>query len=167
MPDEKTLYLVRHADSDWNTGDADFDRPLNARGLRDAPEMGKRLRERCILPELIISSPAQRARETTRLIAGELGIAHDAIIFEPAIYEASIYSLAEIILNIEESTTSVMLVGHNPAMTWLANQLSGNRIQNMPTTAIATIGLAAGHWRDIDKGEANLLDFDFPKNPEH
>ncbi|VGO16021.1 hypothetical protein PDESU_04611 [Pontiella desulfatans] len=156
----KTLYLVRHAKSDWNTGKADFDRPLNKRGRRDAPEMGRRLKERNALPGAIVCSPAKRARETLELL--DLGI--DTTDNEN-IYEASAGMLMEIVQDLDDRLDSAMLIGHNPAMTWLASQLTGVRIEGMPTCAIATIHLDSTHWNQAGTCPAKLLDLDYPNKP--
>jgi phosphohistidine phosphatase len=155
----KTLYLVRHAESDWNTDGADFDRPLNKRGRRDAPEMGQRIRKRNANPEIVVCSPAERARQTLELL--ELGT---KTVYEERIYEASAEALLEIVRSLDDQYQSVMIVGHNPSMTWLTNLLTGSHIQNMPTTSIATVGLQSIQWAEAAPGAATLLDFDFPKN---
>jgi phosphohistidine phosphatase len=157
----KTLYLVRHAKSDWETGQADFDRPLNKRGRRDAPEMGRRLKERGPLPELIVCSPAQRAVETLELL--ELGI---ETVFNEAIYEASAGELLDIIQQLDDGMESVMLIGHNPSMTWLAGLLSGVRIEGMPTCTVAVIGLDTARWCAAGACPARLLWQDYPRKAE-
>ncbi|MFM7274917.1 MAG: SixA phosphatase family protein, partial [Gammaproteobacteria bacterium] len=87
----KRLILCRHAKSSWaDPGMADIDRPLNDRGKRDAPEMGRRLRERGVAPDLVVSSGARRARATARRIAAELGIDGDAVTIVERLYEASV-----------------------------------------------------------------------------
>ena len=113
----KSLYLVRHAKSSWtDTGLGDFDRPLNKRGLRDAPEMGRRLNLRNVHPEIILCSPARRTRETLDLLIGKTaGNVH----FKQAIYEASDQTLLSLVRTLPDSCTSAMLIGHNPAMGWL------------------------------------------------
>ena len=138
----KTLYLVRHAKSDWNTGETDFDRPLNKRGLRDAPEMGRRLKDRGDVPELIVCSTAKRAQQT--LAALDLGVAN--VIHEPRIYEASTGDLLELVQKLDDSVDAAMLIGHNPSMTWLASMLSGVRIEGMPTCSVATIVRDTNRW---------------------
>jgi len=165
MPEAKTLYLVRHAHASGTAANqTDFDRPLNACGRRDAPEMGKRLEERGVLPDVLISSPANRATQTAELIATELGIAPDAIVFKSAIYEASVATLVELIESIDPQFSSAMLVGHNPALTWLINQLTGSHIQNVPPSGIATLEFPPTEWQTIAGCTANLLNFDIPEN---
>lgn len=154
----KTLYLVRHAKSDWSTGKADFNRPLNKRGRRDAPEMGRRLKTRSGIPELIVCSPAERARQTLELL--DLGT--DAV-FNENIYEASAGDLLETIHSLDDRYGSAMLIGHNPSMAWLASELTGEHLEHMPTCTIATIELDCDRWSDISLGPAKLIDLDYPK----
>lgn len=164
MLDGKTLYLMRHAEASWmESGQRDFERRLNARGKRDALKMGKRLKARNILPDLILSSPAQRASQTTGLIATGLGIPVDAIVFHKTIYEAAVSDLLDIIHSLEDRYASAMLVGHNPAMTWLISQLADEHIANAPTGSVATIRISSDRWKDVATGTSRLLDFDYPK----
>jgi len=160
----KTLYLVRHAKSSWaDMGQRDFDRPLNKRGLRDAPEMGRRLRKRNARPEIILCSPAQRTRQTLDLLIKEIGGTLDIVRFVESIYEASDETLLNLVQSLPESCASAMLIGHNPSIGWLANQLSDVRIDRMPTCAIATLELAAPRWKVIGSCPARLNDFACPK----
>ena len=160
MANGKILYLVRHAKSSWSNANlADFDRPLNNRGLRDAPEMGNRIKTRNTLPEIIACSPAKRATQTLEHL--DLGIEH--VVFEERIYGSSIGALLDVIHSLDDHLGSAMLIGHNPAMSLLAGWLSGVHIDNMPTCAVATIELDTGHWKDAGTCPAKLLDFDYPK----
>jgi phosphohistidine phosphatase len=159
----KTLYLMRHAKSSWaDMSLGDFDRPLNQRGQRDAPEMGRRLKNRGVKPDIILCSPAQRARQTAGLLIRELEGDMDDIQFDERIYEASLDTLLNLIRSLPEGCTSVMVIGHNPSMGWLANQLSGFQIEKMPTCAVAAFELASFSWRDMGAENARLLDFDYP-----
>ena len=163
----KTLYLVRHAKSSWhNPSLRDFDRPLNHRGERDGPEMGRRLKERQAIPETIICSPAQRAVETLALLNAELGVDPDAIFMQKRIYEASTPTLFEIIRGIDDRFSSAMLIGHNPSISWLASELSGEPIANMPTCAVAALRIDADHWAGTGLVASRLLFLDFPKNAD-
>ena len=156
----KTLYLMRHAKSDWNHPElSDFERPLNKRGLRDAPEMGRRLKEKDLIPELILCSPAERTRQTLDLL--DLGVKH--IIFNESIYEAYTETLLHIVQSIDDRYDSALILGHNPAMSWLASGLSGVRIGNMPTCAIAEISLQTDQWNKADSCPAELKSLDYPK----
>ncbi len=160
MSDTKMLYLLRHAKSSWGHSDlSDFDRPLNKRGRHDAPEMGRRLRKRGTLPEIIVCSPATRAFETAQLL--DLGI--EPLVFDETIYEASVGSLLTVIHSLDDRYGSAMLIGHNPAMTWLASELTGADIDPLSTCAVATIRLTTGHWSQTGACLARLLDLDYPK----
>jgi phosphohistidine phosphatase len=156
----KTLYLVRHAKSDWHAGKSDFDRPLNKRGRRDAPEMGRRLKDRGQRPDVIVCSPAKRALQTFELL--DLGV---EAVFDESIYEASTGDLLDIVQAIDNRHGSAMLIGHNPSMTWLAGLLSGVRIDGMPTCSVATIELDSCRWEQAGACAATLVSLDYPKKP--
>ncbi len=168
MPDGKTLYLVRHAEAGWmKAGRRDFDRPLNERGRHDAVKMGRRLKAGGIMPNAIFSSPALRAAQTAEIIATELGFPVASISFEGNIYEAATADLVEAIQLLEARHSHAMLVGHNPAMTWLINHLSDDHIANAPTCSIATLRTFSSRWEDVGPATADLLDFDYPeRTPE-
>jgi phosphohistidine phosphatase len=155
----KMLYLVRHAKSDWDNDLADFNRPLNKRGFRDAPEMGRRLKARGTLPQQIICSPAKRAFQTLEHL--DLGV--EDVRFEDSIYEASTETLFRIIQSLEDASDSVMLIGHNPAMTWLASHLTQSVIPNLPTCSIVTLELPSNHWNEVGKDPLKLQHLDYPK----
>jgi phosphohistidine phosphatase len=160
----KTVYLVRHAKSDWSTpGLSDFNRPLNKRGKQNAPLMGKKLREKGILPDIVISSPAVRAITTARAIAQEIGYSPDAILTEKAIYEASSSTLATIIQQQDNARHSLMLVGHNPGFTELASRLSAFPADNIPTCGIVGIQWENDSWSEVVQRKGKLLFFYYPK----
>ncbi len=141
----KKLLLLRHAKSSWDdAGLADFDRPLNGRGRRAAPLMGNFIRERRLRPDLIISSPAQRARETTALVIEASGL--DAELrYDERIYEATAGRLLEVLEGVEDDKQEVMLVGHNPGFENLLAHLTGES-RRVPTAALARILLDAEKW---------------------
>ena len=161
----KTLYLVRHAKSSWKFPDLDdYERPLNKRGKRDAPLMGQYLKKQNIIPDIIVSSPATRAKRTSKIIAETLSYPKDKIKFIEDIYEASTLGLLDIAGKIEEKYESAMLVGHNPGMTYLANMLANVRIDNIPTCGIACISLNIKSWKEIAEKSGTLKFFEYPKN---
>jgi phosphohistidine phosphatase len=164
MPEGKTLYLMRHAEAAWmNSGQRDFERLLDLQGERDAGAMGKRLKQRGVSPDLILSSPALRAAQTSKRIALELSIPLDEIVFHEAIYEATVSDLLKIIQALDDHYGSAMLIGHNPALTWLINQLTGKHMANAPTCSIATLRTFSPRWEDTAFETADLLGFDFPE----
>ena len=161
MADHKTLYMVRHAKSGWSAADrTDFERPLNHQGLRDAPEMGRRIKRQTPLPEIIFCSPAKRARQT--LNALNLGV--DTVTFDERIYCASNNDLLEIVRSVSDQYVAAMIIGHNPAMTWLAAQLSGKAFINLPTCAVVSLDLECSQWAKAGTCPATLLNYDYPRN---
>jgi phosphohistidine phosphatase len=160
----KILYLVRHAKSSWSSPDlSDRNRPLNQRGQKDAPGMGKRLKRKSARPSLIVTSPAVRAQSTTALIAAELDLPHPDIIVEEQIYGASPSGLTCLLRKLDNKHEQVMLVGHNPAMTDLVNHLAGYCAENLPTCAIATLEIATDDWHELENVAIKLVELDFPK----
>ena len=161
----KTLFLVRHAKSSWKDPDlADHDRPLNARGMRDAPEIAGRLADRPGRPELIVTSPALRALATAKVMAAALGIEPSAVAVNGRIYDAGPADLLDVIRGIDDRFARVMVVGHNPGLTETVNLLAGSAIENVPTCGVAMLGFDLQSWSGVRKQSANLLDFDYPKN---
>jgi len=119
----RLLIVMRHAKSDWDSGaTSDFDRPLARRGERDAPRMGRWLREQRYIPQHIVSSPAARARETTIRVVKELGLQQAAVDWNRALYEADVEDLLEVIANCDAPTT--LLIGHNPGLEALVRYLA-------------------------------------------
>ena len=156
----KTLYLMRHAKAESpGMQQGDFERPLNKHGLHDAQEMGQRLKERGASPDIILCSPAKRARQTAERLIGELGGAMETVQFDDRIYENTIDILLNLIRGLPEGCASAMVIGHNPSIGWLANQLSGYQVATMPTCAVATFELPSFSWRDLGRTPSRLLDF--------
>ena len=143
----KVLYLVRHAKSSWKDPTlADINRPLNKRGRRNSPEMGQRMRAQGHQPDLITSSPANRALTTARNIALELGIAEAAIEVDQDLYFSGSRGMVGVLREVDDRHASVMMVGHNPVLTDLVNSLADTRIWNVPTCGIAIIGFDMESW---------------------
>lgn len=163
----KTLYLVRHAKSSWSDLSlADRDRPLNKRGRRSAPDMGKRLAASGDRPELIISSPARRAFSTAKKIAKELGFDKLDIVRDEGLYFSGTRGMLNLLESVDDSYQKVMIVGHNPAMTSLLNILSNSPVDNMPTCAIAVIDFDMASWSELGMTDGALQTYDFPKNQQ-
>lgn len=161
----KQLLLIRHAKSDWSNGSLkDFDRPLNKRGLKNAPEMADRLIKLNIKPDLMVSSTALRALKTAKLFAEKWKIDQQHIKLEPAIYEASESTLLKVINNFDDQYETIALFGHNPGITDLANLLSNGHIYNMPTCSVVIITFEFDSWQLISSNTGNVALFDYPKN---
>ena len=159
----KTLFLIRHAKSSWdNTALPDKDRPLDDRGKRDAPKMGKRLQERDVKPDMILSSPAIRALTTAEIIAKKLDYKLKDIVVDDRLYAGQADDLLDVIHELGDKLERVMLFGHNPELTELAHRLS-SEIARMPTCAVAEFTFDAKSWSDIGKAKPARVALDYPK----
>lgn len=154
----KTLLILRHAKSSWDNPDlADFDRPLNSRGLESAPVMGNVLYKEDLQPQKILSSPAKRAKQTAILIK-ETAQIEAPVTYVEGIYEASPLKLLSIISEIEDKIQSALLVGHNPGLEGFVKMLTGE-IYALPTATLVKIDLSIESWNDItaNRGKVNLF----------
>ena len=160
----KELLLVRHAKSGWDDASLrDIDRPLNARGLKDAPEMGRRLLQRDLQPALIVTSPARRALSTAQLLAEVLGYAAADIEIKDELYAASEEIWLRTIRELPARCNSALIVGHNPEITAVANRLLRSHIANVPTCGLLHVQYAARRWDKLDQQAPASWDFDYPK----
>lgn len=151
----KTLLLLRHAKSSRKDNDVrDFDRPLNQRGLKAAPSIGRLIGKRKLQPDLVLSSPAERARQTTQLVFEAAGLKTE-VRYDERIYEATGAHLFEIVGQIEEDANVAMLVGHNPGLEELLEALTGEA-HNLPTAALAGIELDIEKWNKVRAGAGRL-----------
>ncbi|TDN36256.1 histidine phosphatase family protein [Hymenobacter sp. UV11] len=162
----RTLYLMRHAKSSWSFDElSDQERPLNDRGRDDAPRMGQALAERRIVPDLIVSSPAVRAMSTAVLVARELKYPSANIVVEPEIYQADVDALLAVIRGLPDDAPAVLLTGHNPTITDVANHLSPSPLSGeMPTAAVMCLHFQTEKWADIMPQNAEFYFYDCPKN---
>ncbi len=160
----KHLTLVRHAKSSWRFPDlVDHDRPLNGRGERDAPEMGRRLAERNGTPDLVLSSPALRALTTAQVITDVIGYAAERIVVDVRIYEADVSGLLSVLTETDDEIGHMMVFGHNPAMTGMVNRLSSVWLDNLPTCGVAAFQFAMDSWGQLGDSAAVQVDIDYPK----
>lgn len=161
----KSLLLIRHAKADRDDLLlADFQRPLNERGQTNAQEMASRIIRKQLIPEQLISSPAQRAITTAKLFASEFEIQHSEIIQESEIYEAKTEILLNLVNNLDESSNFTALFGHNPGLSSLANYLCDEAAINLPTCGIILLRFPFEKWQMLSKGTGELILFDYPKN---
>ncbi len=161
----KDLILVRHAKSSWRDPSLDdHSRPLNKRGKRDAPEMGDRMARRGYGPDLLISSSAVRAVETARTIAGKLGYPRERIQVEKLLYLSGVDVLLEVVRSVDAPVQTLMLFGHNPGFTDLANLLGPRDILNMPTCGVLHLRFDTATWNAIGQVAGEEVLYDFPKS---
>lgn len=162
----KTLILVRHAKSSWDSPALqDFERPLNDRGKRDAPDMANRLKEKGLKIDALVSSPAKRAKKTARLFALELKRDKEDIVYIENLYGADVATLQQVISGLPDKYETVALFAHNPGLTDFANTLTGVRIDNLPTSGMYAVQVETNKWSTFADSNKNFLFFDYPKNP--
>ena len=160
----KVLYLIRHAKSSWEDDHlTDFERPLNERGKKDAPRMAKRMKEKEIVPELMISSPAKRAIKTCKEFAKVLGYPKTSIKEEETLYHASPETIMKIVQDLKDKYDVVVLFGHNPGLTEFAEWLTGEHLVNIPTCGIVGVKLKIKSWKELSQDRNKMILFDFPK----
>ena len=165
----KTLYVVRHAKSSWaDPGQEDFDRPLNDRGKRDAPRMGKRLKEKEINPDIMLSSPAKRALATCKRISDVLNYPKEKIKTENDLYHATDDTILSVVQGLKDKHNTAMIFGHNPGLTDFVNSLMSEekRIENIPTCGVVAFQLNIEQWSQLTWGIGKQMFFDFPKSKE-
>jgi phosphohistidine phosphatase len=163
----KTLYVIRHAKSSWdNPLLADADRPLNARGEADAPRMGKRLNNRTVRPNLMVSSPALRAWDTCTAIAKVIDYPLSNIKKNKNLYHAQDDEILSIVQHFDNALDSVWILGHNPGLTDFVNQLTDESIDNIPTCGVVACSLAIQRWDEADWKKGTVLYFDYPKKKD-
>ena len=160
----KYLLLTRHAKSSWsNPGLADIDRPLNERGKKAAPFMGKLIMDKGEKPELLISSPANRALSTAKIFGEAMGLVENDIIIDRTIYGADAKQLLELVQDQVDLYKSIMLFGHNPTFTLFVNLLTGSNIINVVTCGVVRIDFEFSSWIDINFGSGKLVYYEYPK----
>ncbi len=157
----RELILLRHAKSSWENDAAnDFARPLNRRGERDAPRIGNWLRDQGFYPDLILASPAERAKQTILAVSEAMEGKPEQIVWERGIYEANISTLLEVIRGISDDARRVLLVGHNPGLESLALYLIGPGAELeygfMKTATVVRIAMPS-HWIDVGQNSGKLL----------
>jgi phosphohistidine phosphatase len=152
---KKTLYLMRHATANMDA-DSDFERPLTATGERDARHMGRWLHDKYPAPDQVVASPALRAKTTASIVIEELHQQHP-IHFEEELYEASVRTFLEIVTSLSDDMECVIIVAHNPAITYLADYLTTEGLEGMRPGAIVGLGFELEKWCEISQHDGALL----------
>jgi len=158
----KILSIIRHAKSSWkDIAFDDFDRPLSKRGRDDALFMVNKLIELNIFPDLIVSSPAKRAKSTTNIIVPQIGYRKD-IVYDQRVYESNMINLKKIVKNVDNKNDTLFLVGHNPGLNMLAEEFCGF-LKNIATTGIVIIHFNCDDWGEISNKNSSFIDYIYPK----
>lgn len=149
----RELLILRHAKSDWSQEVGDFERPLNARGVRDAARIGQWMRDEDIRPELILSSPARRAAQTAEAVGTAIGITRTDIIWDQRLYLATVAALRDVLAGVTARTHTLLLIGHNPGLEdlllWLAPGADDQRRHEklLTTATVAAVRLPGTDWK--------------------
>jgi phosphohistidine phosphatase len=152
----RELMILRHGKSSWaDEYTDDWERPLTARGERDATEVGRRLRERSLVPDVIVSSDAVRAESTARRVASEAGYA-GKVVLSSSLYHARPEAIVDVLGAAPADARRVMIVGHNPGLEDLVVRLTGEHI-GLPTAALVRIELPIERWSDIELSSAGTV----------
>ncbi len=156
---------MRHAKSIWGSTElADISRPLNKRGEHDAPLMGKILKkEYQVKPDLILSSPAKRAQQTARLIAKATDYPKEKIEINDSLYASGASAIFNAIQSLDKLLDEVIIISHNPDLTTLANQLSDQQIEDIPTCGVVRLDFKTDSWRSIRQGSGIFKFFAYPR----
>ena len=160
----KELLVIRHAKSSWaNIGQSDFDRPLNERGIKDAPEMARRLIAREISIDSFIASTAKRAFSTATYFAEAYNKKATDISKKQELYHASSITYYEVLETVKATINTIAIFAHNPGITNFVNSLETTKIDNMPTCAVFAIKLHTTDWSKIRTCKKEFWFFDYPK----
>ena len=161
----KTVILVRHAKSSWDSDAlSDFERPLNDRGKKDAPDMAQRLLSRKVGIDTFISSPAKRARKTAQLFVKEYNVPEESILYKSELYHALPEAFYEVIDKLEDQRLNIAIFSHNPGITAFANSLTENmELDNIPTCGVFAIKINIEKWREFRVARKEFWFFDYPK----
>ncbi len=159
----KNLYLIRHAKSDWgDESKSDFERGLNKRGQKAILTMAHALKEKKVMPDLILSSSAKRAQLTAEGLAKEIGY-RGKIKYIDALYMAETLDVISIIKEIKDKYDNVFIIGHNPETTELTDLMLDDYIDNVPTLGIVALKLPLKHWQKFKPEKIKLNFFIYPK----
>ncbi|QHT70526.1 histidine phosphatase family protein [Rhodocytophaga rosea] len=159
----KSLVLVRHAQAEpYSPVIKDEERELTATGVADASRMGKHLQSLQVKPDLIVASPAYRTTTTAQLLAEQLGYNLSNIKIEPTLYESSMRNLMAVVNQLSETYTQVMIISHNPTLTYLAEYLTHAEIGTVPTCGSLQIQFENISWQQVSGNTGKLVWFEFP-----
>ena len=160
----KRLYIVRHAKSSWTDFSlSDWERPLHKRGKRDAPMMAAWCKNMGYIPDVIVSSDAKRALSTAKIFADTFWGDSQRLTTEHGLYHAPAEAYIEQCYGLPEDVDSVMFFGHNPGITYLANKVSNDFIDNVPTCGVLVIDMDVPDWQQADINRSEMVDMLYPK----
>jgi phosphohistidine phosphatase len=156
----KKVIILRHSKSSWaSAAETDFDRPLNDRGKRDAPMMGKRLLDTKVKPDIILLSTSRRTRQTAELLLPAADLNDVKLVEVENLYLASVGSITKILMSLSDQFHTAMVIAHNPGITDFVCEMSNARLDNMPTSGFAIIEFEAETWNKLNRGDLSYIDY--------
>lgn len=159
----KHLYLLRHAQTlEKRQEEMDSDRQLTSIGSQNATRMGRNLKQKQILPDIILSSPAVRAQTTAEQVAEQIAYDPFKIHFNHEIYNASVRTLLEVVNNMKNEWQTVLIIGHNPSISYLAEYITGEAIGNMSTCGLVYIEYNGDDWSHLSEGAGDFKWYEYP-----
>ncbi len=160
----RDICFVRHAKSSWDHPSlADYDRPLSPRGFADAPMMARKMADLKLIPDMIITSGAVRAKTTAEFFFNQFSLRPDQMVVDDRLYEADTETVYKVIREAPDSAQFIYLFGHNPTFTWVANAMSGVQIDNVPTCGIVHAQCILSSWHKFKPEYAGFIGFHYPK----
>ena len=160
----KRLLLVRHAKSNWENPEwTDFERPLNKRGLRDAPFMADIVKQKLEAMDYVYASPAMRALTTAKAFCTALNYPEDKIHIDQSIYEKGPRYIISLVKNADDKIDTLAVFGHNPDMTSLFSYFTGDYCDNMPTCGCLCIDFDIDSWQQVEDQNGKIVFFEYPK----
>lgn len=160
---QRKLLIIRHGKSSWDSIVSDIDRPLTERGVKNSYEMAARLADRNMVPEMIISSPANRALHTAIIMYRTWELNDQNLLVRKSLYLPEIEDIAGTIAEVEDHVASVAIFGHNPGFTQFANRFLEPRVDNVPTAGVVELTMECEAWNDIFNARILETEFDYPK----
>lgn len=164
----KLLYLLRHAQSaEKQSGQPDKERELTTSGVKESLLIGNFLNKQNFFPDIIITSTANRAHSTARLVADALKLDLEKLVSDEELYTASVRTFFEFISRLDDSYNSALCVGHNPVISYLAEYLTKAEIGDMASGGLVTVKLAFSNWKDLGEGNGELVSYVYPEMLEN
>jgi len=161
---ERRLYIIRHAKSSWEfEGLADIHRPLAERGIRAAPTMAQRLKDQGLIPQLLLSSPANRALNTARLMSKVWDLPPEALQIHDGLYDAYPGDIDDILSVVPDEVKDLAIFGHNPTFTSYANRYLDRPLDNLPTAGVVVVSLESDSWTGLEYDMVTGTLVDYPK----
>jgi len=161
---ERRLFIIRHAKSSWDhQGLDDIDRPLAERGIRNAGEMAERMKAEDMVPQLLFSSPANRALNTALIMSRTWGLGPKNLQVHEPLYDAFLSEIEQVVGTAPAETRSLAIFGHNPSFTSYANHFLDAPLRNLPTAGIVIVTLESKDWGGIGRKQVRECYVDYPK----